>query len=382
MRIAIFDYFVVPTNAIGNCNRQLMEGLADEHEFTVFAVDFDNPRPDRVRFVRVPALRKPLFLLFITYHVLSPIAFMLHRLRTGIRFDLRTGIESKSLFVDVSYAHFCHRAYLRDHWKTTRPEGLRGAARWINHNLHSLLEPLVYRRVKSIVVPSRGLARELSTTYGEATARKITIISNPVNVEKMKPPADFDRDAARAEHGFARDDLVLIFVALGHFERKGLPILLDAIRKTADARIKLLVVGGTPTTLREYQNKVDMLGIAAQVRFVGFQKDVRSFLWAADIFTFPSSYEIFPLVSLESAAAGLPLLTSPLYGVEELLIEGENGWFVPRTPEAFAEKLCFAVENRGCIRQMGLAAAESANAYTVSKFVENWSNFYRGANHD
>ena len=376
MRIAIFDYLVVPNNAIGNCDRNMISGLADEHEFTVFAVTFDNPRPDKIKFVRIPALRKPLFMLFITYHLLSPIIFFLYKLRTGTKFDVVQGIESKSLFVNVAYAHFCHRAYLRDHWNETNPEGSRGVARWLNHTLHKLLEPVVYNRVKNIVVPSQGLARGLSSVYGQKLMQKITVISNPVNVEKMKRPADYDRAVMRAELGFAPDDLVLVFVALGHFERKGLPILLQAMSKVADARVKLLVVGGTESMIKDYQGRANALNIGEQVKFVGLQKDVRPYLWAADIFAFPSLYEIFPLVSLESAAAGLPLLTSPLYGVEELLVQDENGWFVPRTPEAFAEKLQYALDHPDVLTQMGAKAAESAKQYSVENFVENWRKFY------
>ncbi|HRL14465.1 MAG TPA: hypothetical protein PKX07_21465, partial [Aggregatilineales bacterium] len=73
MRIAILDYQVVPTNAIGNCDRTILNGLADEHEFVVFALEFDNPRPDRIKFVKIPAVRKPLAALFVTYHLTAPL---------------------------------------------------------------------------------------------------------------------------------------------------------------------------------------------------------------------------------------------------------------------------------------------------------------------
>ncbi len=377
MRIAIFDYFVVPTNAIGGCHRHMMNGLCEEHEFTVFAVDFDNPRPDKIKFVRVPVPRKPLFLLFITFHLLSPILFLLHKWRTGARFDVMQGVESKSLFVDVSYTHFCHRAYLRDHWKATNPQGARGAARWVNHTLHKLLEPVVHRRIKHIVVPSQGLARELAQTYGDALMKKTTVISNPIDIAKMKPPADFDREVARTAQGFTPDDLVLVFVALGHFERKGLPILLEGMSQVADSRLKLVVVGGTESMIKDYQGRATRLNIGGQVKFVGLQKDIRPFLWLSDLFTFPSIYETFSLVSFEAAAAGIPMLVSPLHGVEELMQQDENGWFVPRTPEAYAEKLRFGLENRAALQQMGAKAIESVQPYTITHFVDNWRQFYQ-----
>ncbi len=67
MKIAIFDHLVVPTNALGKCHLDILTQLADEHEFTVFAIEFDNPRPDRINFVKVPAIHFLLLPLMITY---------------------------------------------------------------------------------------------------------------------------------------------------------------------------------------------------------------------------------------------------------------------------------------------------------------------------
>src|SRR3546814_6255833 len=55
--IAIFDYRIVPTNPVGGCHRRLLERLAADHDFTVFAVDFDAPGSGRVTFRSVPGLR-------------------------------------------------------------------------------------------------------------------------------------------------------------------------------------------------------------------------------------------------------------------------------------------------------------------------------------
>lgn len=380
MRIAILDYLVIPTNAIGNCNRQIMASLCDEHEFVVFSVQFDNPNPEKIKYVRIPVPRKPLFLLFIAYHFVAPIVFWLYKLRHRVTFDLVQGIESKSLHNDLIYSHFCHRAYLRDHWAASGAKGLGGAARWLNQALQAFLEPIVYRRAKHVVVPSRGLSVELKEFFGQEVLDKTTVISNPVNVSRMTPEPTFDPMSIRQPLGMADDDLVLVFVALGHFERKGLPILLDALEQVGDTRVKLLVVGGNESALSPYRTRVAAQGLENQVHFVGMQKDVRPYLWASDVFAFPSSYEIFPLVSLEAAAAGLPLLVGKLYGVEEFLVDGVNGWCVERTPEALAERIRYALLHRDVLRQMGQRVHEDVRAYDAEHFVENWRQFYANWN--
>jgi hypothetical protein len=63
-RIAICDYIVSARSPIGSCHIALMQSLCESIDFTVFAADFVNPRPDRIRFVKVPVPTRPLALLF------------------------------------------------------------------------------------------------------------------------------------------------------------------------------------------------------------------------------------------------------------------------------------------------------------------------------
>lgn len=376
MRIAIFDYKVIPTNPIGSCHLRMIQGLCGEHDFTVFAVEFENPCPDRVRFVRVPAPTRPLALLFLAYHLLAPLVYFLYRLRTGARFDLVQMVESNLSFGDVAYVHFCHRAYLKHHWKEAGARGLRGVLRFLDHWLHALVEPWVFRRVKRIVVPSQGIKRELEGTY-PITRGKITVIPNPVSLERMARPPEFDRESFRRKLEASPEDAVLVFVALGHFERKGLPLVLEALRQLGDKRVKLWVVGGEADLVAFWQGRAREMGLEEQARFLGMQRDVRPFLWGADAFVFPSSYEVFPLVSLEAAAAGLPLIVTPLYGVEEFMRDGETGFVVPRDSdklqEAIAKLATLEVEKRVT---MGKMAREAVRGYGIKSFVENWRRFY------
>ncbi len=102
MRIAVLDYRVVPTNPIGGCHLRMLKGLCREHQFTVFAPEFQNPDPDRIEWVRVPVPKRPLALLFIAFHAIAPFYYWFYRLRRGVRFDAVQIVESKFSFGDIS----------------------------------------------------------------------------------------------------------------------------------------------------------------------------------------------------------------------------------------------------------------------------------------
>jgi glycosyltransferase involved in cell wall biosynthesis len=379
MRIAVFDYKIIPTNPIGSCHLRMLQGLSGEHEFVVFAAQFTNPAPERIRFVRVPVPTRPLALLFVAYHLVAPFAYLLYRLRGGARPDVIQTVESNFWFkADIVYAHFCHRRFLKVHWPAVKTGGLRGVLRWMDHFLHSLVEPLVLRRARRIVVPSRGLARELSAEYPNSQS-KIHVLANPVDLEKMKRAADFDRAAHRAACGFANDDTALLFVALGHFERKGLPLILDAMKSDLPARVKLNVVGGEPDLVERYRRRVEEMGLEERVHFAGMQKDVRPHFWSADAFVLPSVYEVFPLVALEAAAAGLPMVVAPLNGVEEFLVDGENGFLIERSRAGVSSGVNRLLKmDEGQRRALGGRAQQDVRQYSIDAFQARWRDVYDG----
>lgn len=376
MRIAVFDYKTIRNNPVGSCHLRFLSALASEHEFTVFSVEFDNPCPDKITWIRIPAPARPLALLFIMYHLLAPLIYFLHCLRTSSRFDLIQMVESNLSFGGLSYSHFCHRAYLKHHWLKGRPNGLRGCFRWLDHRLHACLERFTYRRARQILVPSRGLARELIQEFPSA-AHKITVLPNAVDVELFQRPAAFDRQGFRRMLDLENDDIVFVFVALGHFERKGLPLLMEALQRLQRDNAKLVVVGGQQDLIDKYRVLAKEKKIDNLVRFVGMQSDVRTFFWAADAFALPSVYETFSLVAFEAAAAHLPLIAPQINGIEEIIKDGENGIVVQCTAEDVTSGLKrFLALPHDVRERMGAQAHLAATMYGGSRFIGNWQGFY------
>lgn len=381
MRIAVFDYKITRNNPAGSCHLAMLRALAAEHDFTVFAVEFENPCPEKIQFVHVPAPTRPLALLFVAFHVMAPVYYLFYRIRGGARFDLVQSLESNLSFGDLLYSHFCHRMYLKHHWSKSGARGLRGWFRWLDHKLHALMESFTYPRAKQVVVPSQGLARELRAEF-PFIEKHLTVLPNPINLQRLQVPAEFDRAAFRHNLGIDDQDLVGLFVALGQFERKGLPILLQALGTAGMERIKLIVVGGEPDLIARYRETAAKLQLGNRVKFAGMQSDVRPYLWSSDVFVFPSLYETFSLVTYEAAASGLPIVVSQLYGVEDLVRDGDNGFLIETSVagvrEGLQRILGLSAADR-CI--MGQRARLAASACSEEHFVDAWRAFYLQQRH-
>lgn len=374
-RIAVVDMAVATNSPAGSCVRAEVEGLSRHFDVTVFSQRCDLPELPGLEVVHVPAPDRPVLLRYLAFHLGMPLHHALWRARGG-RAALTQTTQGQLPGADIAYAHYCHAGYLRQQWHESSVRGLRRWARWCTHRLNAWSEARAFERARTIVVPSLGLKRELDRQYPQHEA-KVRVLANPVAVERFRRPAEFDREAQRARIGLQAQDLVFGFMALGDFARKGLGLLIEALASLPMHRrdaVRLLVIGGRQGEIAEFQALASRHGVAERLTFVGMQRDVTPFLWACDAFAFPSAYEIFSLAILQAAAAGLPVLVSKgLYGAEEFVEDGHNGWLVEREPAALSRWFERAIDERDALCRMGEAALASVQPYDAETFRQRWS---------
>lgn len=373
-RVVVVDMAVAADSPAGSCVLAEVRGLQTQFDVTVFSERLDAADLPGVEFVRVRAPARPVLLRYLAFHASVPLHYAWWRWRGG-RADCVQATQGQLPGAAICYAHFCHAAYLKHQWRTGSVGGLRRVARFATHRFNAWCEAAAIRRAHRVVVPSRGLARELAHEYPDCAA-KLRVIANPVAVEHFARPTAFDRDAQRAAQGLAPAHLVLGFMALGDFERKGLGLLLHALARspaTVRTSLRLLVIGGQPGEIREFAATAQRLGVADAVRFVGLQADVRPWLWACDVFAFPSSYETFGLAVMQAAAAGLPVMVCDgLHGIEEFVVDGHNGWSIAREPAALVAWLQRVLDEREQLARLARHAAESVQACAPAAFQARW----------
>lgn len=374
-RIAIFDLSITPDSPAGSCILQMVTHLANDYQFIVFADRFENPHPDQIQWVRVPLPKRPILLRYMTFYALAPIFYRRFIKQAGYQPDLTIATEGQFPPADICYAHFCHQAYLRQE-KLTKLT-MRSVFRTINRKFNAYAEGQAFARATTIVTPSSGLAQEISETYGVLLKEKLKTIPNPIDTDRFARPQGFDSYPLRQQLGFSPDDLVLVFVALGDFERKGLLLLLQALASLAQQKIKLLVVGGSPSEEKEYQNRAKNLGVAGNVVFVGFQTDIRSFLWSSDAFILPSAYETFSLVTFQAAAGGLPIIATRLYGVEDFLRPNQNGWLIEHNVASISKQLKTFLDAPNMVKTAGIQSHKDVLKYNTSTFNNNWKKLLK-----
>src|SRR4029077_3934379 len=113
---------------------------------------------------------------------------------------------------------------------------------------------------------------------------------------------------------------------------KGIPVLLEALARLREAHpdVELALAGDGPDRA-QLEAEAHRLGIADRVRFLGYQSSdhVRSLLQETDVFVLPSFAEGVPVVLMEAMASGVPLVSTRVAGVSELVEDGVAGFVVP-----------------------------------------------------
>ncbi len=172
------------------------------------------------------------------------------------------------------------------------------------------------------------LGRAAGVAVSTATLRDRSPLLAPHRERVRVIPFGIDA-AGWADVGPAPDGPFLFVGRLVYY--KGLPLLLEAVRRTPAAR--LVVVGDGPLR-RRLERQARGAGLAGRVRFAGDlpEAGLRREVAGARALVLPSdgAGETFGLVQLEAMAAGLPVISTRLpTGVAEVNRDGETGRIVP-----------------------------------------------------
>jgi glycosyltransferase involved in cell wall biosynthesis len=213
------------------------------------------------------------------------------------------------------------------------------------------------RDINTHVISITGFTRRyLIDEYG-IPEEKVSLVYQGTEVSRFTP------DAGRKAEAMARyqlpDGAGPVLGNVGSFEhRKGQLVLLEAIAKMRQTlpNVHLMLVGDGPDE-EKIRAKIDELDLSANVTVFPFTHEPMHVFERIDILVLSSLYkEGLPNVILEALAMELPVVSSRMAGVPEVVIDGETGWMVePGKAEELASAVVRLWADPAKCRNMGLA---------------------------
>ena len=206
-------------------------------------------------------------------------------------------------------------------------------------------------------VVSEGAGDNLRSLGYEGDYR---VMSNGVDFPKGKVSQEKVLEATK---DYDLPEGVPVFLFVGRMMKyKGLPIIIDAMKRLADAGTdyRMVFIGGG-ADLEEMQEKVKEYGIADKVIFVGPIHDrevLRAWNTRADLFLFPSVYDTNGIVVREAAACGLASVLIKGSCAAEGITHARNGYLIEETAESMADLLQELADKHDTMKDVGQHAMD------------------------
>lgn len=293
---------------------------ANGHEVTVFSELFVADETDNLKWIKVPKSSIPSLCRTTSFHRQAQKILSKNNLRDD--FDIVYSM-CRTYPVDI----FRVTEQLHTKWL---PIGYSSLARFNpRHRGIIKLEKKSFdqRKTKMVVASSKFIKQQIIEEFDFPEAN-IRVIYNGMNHDKFYPATADEKIAARKEINIDPHRNICLFCA-GNFKIKGLAEAIEVIaglKEKLRNNTLLLVVGGDKPA--PFIKLAEEYGIAKNIIFAGPQKNMRDYYIASDILLYPSRYETFSNVCLESLGCGVPIITTRQIGAYELINEAVNGFSV------------------------------------------------------
>ena len=205
--------------------------------------------------------------------------------------------------------------------------------------------------------------------------RKLRVVPNAWWPRTVEAAGD-----VRAELGIGASDPVIGTVAILRAQKR-LDVLLDAFALVLrDAPSAWLLIAGHGEERAALEQHAAGVGVDGRVLFLGPRDDVDAVWRAVDVAAMSSDFEGTPLAALEAIGQGVPLVATDVGGLPDIGgPAGEHGVVLtaPGDPGALAAELSALLVDPERRQELGRAAAERAQEFTVARYGERFAALYR-----
>ncbi|PCI70489.1 MAG: UDP-glucose--LPS alpha 1,3-glucosyltransferase WaaG [Piscirickettsiaceae bacterium] len=206
--------------------------------------------------------------------------------------------------------------------------------------------------------------------YGVADER-LVMLPPGIDIDRRRPEnVDDSREKFREEHGFSKEDIIILLVGSG-FKTKGVDraiLSLASLPSKLKKRTTLMIVGEGKHAA--YKRLAAKNKVTDNVRFMGGRADVPEFLLGADVLVHPARKENTGTAILEAMVAGLPMLVTEVCGYAKHVKNAQAGIVLrePFVQEELNQQLNdMLLKNKDRWIKNALHYAETEDLYSMPK---------------
>lgn len=245
-------------------------------------------------------------------------------------------------------------------------------ARWVYYRFVHLTEIWNLPRLQAVIANSQFTARVVQQQYPRA-ARNLFQCYKAI-------PAEYFTPALQLRQSNPKGGAPVVLYVGTNMQRKGVPDLIRAAPAIVDSVPDVLfwLVGLDPA-IPALQSLARQLNVANHFYFLGWKSRTELIkLYArATIFAMPSLTEALGIALLEAMAAGVPVISTRVGGIPEIITDGVNGRLVPpRNPPILAAAIIELLQNSALQSQFRQAALDTLPRFSVQAMMQCTTAIY------
>lgn len=305
--------------------------------------------------------------------------FYVHRIQRSelpMSFSIKALLEEMKINSDIIHAQGMYMGFPAYLIKKIlgRPYVIwsRGSDVYLPWKYKNLTSKVILRNTDVAIALTEDMRREMRRIY----ERDVLVLPNGID------SGNFDhlsKEDCRKSLKIQENERIILFVG-GLRQVKGARYLIEAMKIITDKykNTRLLVIGDGNE--RGYlEDLVKRLDLQKYVTFIGKVPNERipEYMVASDIFVLPSLSEGFPVTVLEAMASGLPVVTTDVRGLPEIVKEGENGFLVkPEDPREISKKVLLILRSNELRERLSNYNKEKSKQYSWESVVTRLEDVY------
>jgi len=234
-----------------------------------------------------------------------------------------------------------------------------------------------------ILTPTLFMSERVVELLGGRCSTPVHAVGNPVDVDWFTPAAD--SRSVRARIGIdPYGPHVTIVGSIAPHKGHDCFLRMSARLLRIFPQATFHVVGSARPENASWETQLRRMafdfGLADSVKWWGFVKNetARDILRSSDLFVLPSKEEGFCLAVAEAQACEVPVLTSSIRPLDEVLQDGAAGWLVDPDDDAqFAARAVDILSSPALARSMGASGRQFiVGRYSARAFIEQIASHY------
>jgi glycosyltransferase involved in cell wall biosynthesis len=251
----------------------------------------------------------------------------------------------------------------------------------VKTELYKFIERKLAQKSTGIIAISDLQKKELVNTYQIAHESKVNVIPLGFDLEKFNRNLSEKRKIVRDKFQINEGQIAIAIIGrLAPIKNHSLFLeSVDLLHGQTEKKLVFFIVGDGELRDVIAQKVSELTKKGVDIRMTSWIKDINEFNAGMDIICLTSNNEGTPVSIIEAQASQVPVVSTNVGGVQNVMIDNETGFIVPKNnARIFADKLLVLIENEALRNEMGQKGwAFVKERFHFERLVKEMGHYYK-----